>query len=149
MTRKIIILLCLIVSMTTVQAQDSKKRIDYLKEHIPYPKYNMGDTVYVWLQTCPDMPDHYQPGIEIKSYKIIDIALTNTGVYKHNDTFSLSYCEENKDEEYASLYKIEFKYQLRPCDAEPKMKNVYPVLQKEDRLFATYEECLADSQKEE
>ena len=149
MIRKIILLLCLTMFITSIQAQDSKKRIDYLKQHISYPKYNMGDTVYVWFQTYPDKPDKYQPGIKIKAYKIIDIAITNAGVYKHNDTFSLSYCEENNDEEYASLYKIDFKYQLRPCDAEPKMKNVYPVLQKEDRLFATYEECLADSKKEE
>ena len=43
------ILLCIICALVGVSefGQTAKQRIDYLKEHLGYPKYEIGDTVYV------------------------------------------------------------------------------------------------------
>lgn len=138
------ILLGIICALVGVSAfgQTAKKRIDYLKEHLGYPKYEIGDTVYVWLQTMEDKPVGYIPGIEIKKYKIVDIALTNGDVYKHDYTLSLSYLQENADKELEGLYLLQYKYQLLPCDVKQIVGNIYPVLIAEDRVFLDYNSCL-------
>lgn len=138
------ILLGIICALVGVSAfgQTAKQRIDYLKEHLGYPKYEIGDTVYVWLQTMEDKPVAYIPGIEIKKYKIVDIALTNGDVYKHDYTLSLSYLQENADKELEGLYLLQYKYQLLPCDVKQIVGNIYPVLIAEDRVFLDYNSCL-------
>lgn len=147
------ILLAIICALVGVSAfgQTAKQRIDYLKENLVYPKYEIGDTVYVWLQTVDDKPVNYMPGVEIKKYKIVDIALTNGGVYKHDNTLSLSYLQENTDKELEGLYLLRYKYQLLPCDVKQIVGNIYPVLIAEDRVFLDYNSCLeaARNYKEE
>ncbi len=147
------ILLVIICALVGVSAfgQTAKQKIDYLKEHLVYPKYEIGDTVYVWLQTMDDKPVNYMPGVEIKKYKIVDIALTNGGVYRHDNTLSLSYLQENTDKELEGLYLLQYKYQLLPCDVKQIVGNIYPVLIAEDRVFLDYNSCLeaARNYKEE
>ena len=147
------ILLGLICVLASVSAfgQTSKQRIDYLKGHLVYPKYEIGDTVYVWLQTMDDKPVGYMQGIEIKKYTIMDIALTNGGVYKHANTLSLSYLQENTDKELEEVYHLQYKYQLLPCDVKQIVGNTYPTLILENRVFPDYNSCLkaAQSYKED
>lgn len=81
------------------------------------------------------------PGIEIKKNTIVDIALTNGGVYKHDYTLSLSYLQENADKELEGLYLLQYKYQLLPCDVKQIVGNIYPVLIAEDRVFLDYNSC--------
>ena len=134
------VIICALVGVSAF-GQTVKQRIDYLKEHLVYPRYEIGDTVYVWLQTTDDKPVGNMPSIEIKKYTIIDIALTNGGVYKHNNTLSLSYLQENADKELEGLYFLQYKYQLLPCDVKQIVGNIYPVLIAEDRLFTNYDSC--------
>ncbi len=140
-----LILICAFASISAF-GQTSKQRIDYLKEHLVYPKYEIGDTVYIWLQTMDDKPIGYIPGIEIKKYTIIDIALANGGVYKHNNTLSLSYLLENGDKEQEGLYLLQYKYQLLPCDVKQIAGNIHPVLIAEDNVFPNYNSCLKSAQ---
>ena len=81
------------------------------------------------------------PGIEIKKYTIVDIALTNGGVYKHDYTLSLSCLQENADKELEGLYLLQYKYQLLPCDVKQIVGNIYPVLIVEDKVFLDYNSC--------
>ena len=141
----------LILAFTTINivsfGQTSKEAIDYLRTHLTYPKYNIGDTVYVWYQTDINQPVDYQPGIVIRKCTIVDIALVNGGVFKHEETFSLLFCEDNKDPDLKSLYDVSFDYQLLPCDVEDRMGNVLQNLRPENSLFNTYNECLIDSKR--
>lgn len=141
----------LILVFTTINivsfGQTSKDAIDYLRTHLTYPKYNIGDTIYVWYQTDVNQSVDYQPGIVIRKCIIVDIALVNGGVYNHNDTFSLLFSKENKDPDMNSLYDVSFNYQLLPCDVENRMGNILQNLRSEESLFKTYNECLIDSKR--
>lgn len=140
--KQILLVLFLVLASIPAFGQTSKQKIDYLKEHLAYPKYEIGDTVYVWLQTMTDKPTGYLPGIEIKQYTITDIALTNGGVVKHQNTLSLSYMEENADKELDDLYRLKYVYQLLATDVKQIVGNIYPVLIREDRVFPDYDSCL-------
>lgn len=108
MRHVLFIIICALVGISAF-GQTAKQRIDFLKEHLIYPKYEIGDTVYVWLQTMDDKPIGYMPDIEIKKYTIVDIALTNGGAYKHDYTLSLSYLQENADKELEGLYLLQYR----------------------------------------
>lgn len=140
MRHVLFIIICALVGISAF-GQTAKQRIDFLKEHLVYPKYEIGDTVYVWLHTMDDKPIGYMPDIEIKKYTIVDIALTNGGAYKHDYTLSLSYLQENADKELEGLYLLQYKYQLLPCDVKQIVGNIYPVLIAEDRVFLDYNSC--------
>jgi len=129
------------------QKGSSEKYIDYLKAHLTYPKYDKGDTVYVWFQTRYDKPINYQPGIIIHKCTIIDIFLTNAGDAEFKNGFSLSYCEPCTDKELEFLYKIDYAYQLLPVNVKQILGNSLKILVSEDRLFRTYKACKVDSER--
>ena len=141
------VIICALVGISAF-GKIAKQRIGFLKEHLVYPKYENGDAVYVWLQTMVDKPIGYMPGIEIKKYTVVDIALTNGGVYKHDYSLSLSCLQENADK---GLYLLQYKYQLLSCDVKQIVGNIYPVLIAENRVFLDYNSCLeaAKNNKEE
>lgn len=58
MRHVLFIIICALVGISAF-GQTAKQRIDFLKEHLVYPKYEIGDTVYVWLQTMDDKPIGY------------------------------------------------------------------------------------------
>lgn len=143
-----VLLIFAIVAVNLVSyGQSSKEAIDYLKTHLTYPKYNKGDTVYIWYQSDEAQSIDYQNGVIIRKCTIVDIALVNGGLYKHDDTFSLLYCKDNKDPESEMLYNISFNYQLLPCDVPQRMGNLIENLRSEESLFKTYNECLMDYKK--
>lgn len=127
----------------------SRDLIDYLKNNLSYPKYNVGDTVFIWYQAYEDQPANYQPGVVVRKCVIGDIVMCNGGAIGHSNTFSLMYCVPNPHgDSYNILYKTSFEYQVLPCDVKQIVGNYFPVLRSEDSLFETYEECKKDSQKE-
>lgn len=141
------VIICALVGISAF-GKIAKQRIGFLKEHLVYPKYENGDTVYVWLQTMVDKPIGYMPGIEIKKYTVVDIALTNGGVYKHDYSLSLSCLLENADK---GLYLLQYKYQLLPCAVKQIVGNIYPILIAENRVLLDYNSCqeAAKNNKEE
>jgi len=60
--------------------EETKKKVDMAKETIPYPKYNIGDVLYIAFINSPYISTNHvaEKDVEIKKVRIVDMRLQNT-----------------------------------------------------------------------
>ena len=115
------------------------EKTDKLKSDIPYPKYDIGDTVYIAFIADPDIDSRYitEKDCLIKKVKIVGCVLTNGYIVHFGDVFSLP-GKYSRDEKPTWSYQY-----LELSIKDPKARDFSETLQKEDRFGKTAHEALS------
>lgn len=116
--------------------EETHNKVDAIKASISYPKYNVGDVLYVAFINDPKVgtsrhiPDH---AINVLKVRIVDIQLVNTISLDDNNDFGL----------YINGGEPEWRYLFVDCSIlNPRVKDFHNCYIPESRFAATREDTI-------
>lgn len=139
----LIIFMCVMTAQTFAQCNEkTKAQVDSMKESLTYPKYNIGDILWICFYASDDFSDDKKATYsDLVFYKvrIVDIKPTNgLDMVDFNDSFLIS----------NSGKKVEWKYQYVDTSIpKPTVGDFSQSYYDEDRLYKTKEECFYNINK--
>lgn len=117
-------------------SNETKTSVDALKSSIPYPKYNIGDTLFIAFINDPEVAADAarSADVSVSKVRIVEMMLYNTfgGKDYHKGVFLNSHVEE---------FPLKWQYQFLDVSLQNPKYGDRSEFQDEDRFFSNPEDA--------